>query len=134
MILCLRFLPRLSNVTVELSHCDSHVNSASTSLNSKVVSQCSSLLTPLPVDSVVYVVDLVKLNLVDLRDVKIMKKLGGTVDDTELVKALVFDKKVSHGAGGTTRLENAKIAVIQLQISPPKIEQSTVVSDYTQMD
>ncbi|KAF9590263.1 hypothetical protein IFM89_032041 [Coptis chinensis] len=33
------------------------------------------------------------VDLVDLRDVKIVKKLGGTVDDTELVKGLVFDKK-----------------------------------------
>ena len=55
---------------------------------------------------------------------------------TSLVKGLVFDKKVSHAAGGPTRMENAKIAVIQFQISPPKtdIEQSIVVSDYSQMD
>ncbi|KAF2302602.1 hypothetical protein GH714_039207 [Hevea brasiliensis] len=51
-------------------------------------------------------------------------------------KWVVFDKKASHAAGGPTRVENAKIAVIQFQISPPKtdIEQSIVVSDYTQMD
>ncbi|CAN0862936.1 T-complex protein 1 subunit delta [Linum grandiflorum] len=74
--------------------------------------------------------------MVDLKDIKIVKKLGGTVDDTEMVKGLVFDKKVSHASGGLTRVENAKIAVIQFQISPPKtdIEQSIVVSDYTQMD
>ncbi|CAL9093033.1 unnamed protein product [Musa acuminata var. zebrina] len=43
---------------------------------------------------------------------------------------------VSQSAGGPTRVENAKIVVIQFQISPPKadIEQSIVVSDYTQMD
>ncbi|KAG5229866.1 chaperonin family protein [Salix suchowensis] len=53
-----------------------------------------------------------------------------------MVRGLVFDKKVSHAAGGPTRVENAKIAVIQFQISPPKtdIEQSIVVSDYAQMD
>ncbi|XP_057487538.1 T-complex protein 1 subunit delta [Actinidia eriantha] len=123
-------------VPVELSDRDSLIKSASTSLNSKVVSQYSSLLAPIAVDSVLSVVDPEKPDLVDLRDVKIVKKLGGTVDDTELVKGLVFDKKVSHAAGGPTRVENAKIAVIQFQISPPKtdIEQSIVVSDYTQMD
>ncbi|MFS8001503.1 putative chaperonin ATPase [Helianthus anomalus] len=123
-------------VPVELSDRESLIKSASTSLNSKVVSQYSSLLAPLAVDSVLSVVDPEKPDLVDLRDVKIVKKLGGTVDDTELVKGLVFDKKVSHAAGGPTRVENAKIAVIQFQISPPKtdIEQSIVVSDYTQMD
>ncbi|MCH96873.1 T-complex protein 1 subunit delta-like, partial [Trifolium medium] len=123
-------------VPVELSDRDSLVKSASTSLNSKVVSQYSSLLAPIAVDSVLSVVDPEKPYMVDLRDVKIVKKLGGTVDDTELVKGLVFDKKVSHAAGGPTRMENAKIAVIQFQISPPKtdIEQSIVVSDYSQMD
>ncbi|CAL5371989.1 unnamed protein product [Camellia sinensis] len=123
-------------VPVELSDRESLVKSASTSLNSKVVSQYSTLLAPLAVDAVLSVVDPLKPDLVDLRDVKIVKKLGGTVDDTELIKGLVFDKKVSHSAGGPTRVENAKIAVIQFQISPPKtdIEQSIVVSDYTQMD
>jgi len=123
-------------VPVELSDRDSLVKSASTSLNSKVVSQYSTLLAPLAVDAVLSVVDPAKPDLVDLRDVKIVKKLGGTVDDTELVKGLVFDKKVSHASGGLTRMENAKIAVIQFQISPPKtdIEQSIVVSDYAQMD
>ncbi|KAL6136476.1 hypothetical protein ACLB2K_061771 [Fragaria x ananassa] len=55
-------------------------------------------------------------------DIKIVKKLGGTVDDTETVKGLVFDKKTSHAAGGPTRMEKAKIAVIQFQISPPKTD------------
>ncbi|OMP10776.1 Chaperonin Cpn60/TCP-1 [Corchorus olitorius] len=123
-------------VPLELSDRESLIKSASTSLNSKVVSQYSTLLAPLAVDSVLSVVDPEKPDLVDLRDIKIVKKLGGTVDDTELVKGLVFDKKASHAAGGPTRMENAKIAVIQFQISPPKtdIEQSIVVSDYTQMD
>lgn len=123
-------------VPLELSDRDSLVKSAATSLNSKVVSQYSSLLAPLAVDAVLSVVDPDKPDLVDLRDVKIVKKLGGTVDDTHLVRGLVFDKKVSRSGGGPTRVDNAKIAVIQFQISPPKtdIEQSIVVSDYSQMD
>ncbi|KAM1938284.1 hypothetical protein FF1_015903 [Malus domestica] len=123
-------------VPVELTDRDSLVKSASTSLNSKVVSQYSTLLAPMAVDAVLSVVDPAKPEIVDLRDIRIVKKLGGTVDDTEMVKGLVFDKKASHAAGGPTRMENAKIAVIQFQISPPKtdIEQSIVVSDYTQMD
>jgi T-complex protein 1 subunit delta len=52
-----------------------------------------------------------------------------------MVKGLVFDHKASHTAGGPTRIENAKIGLIQFQISPPKtdIEQSVIVSDYTQV-
>ncbi|BBN14746.1 T-complex protein 1 subunit delta [Marchantia polymorpha subsp. ruderalis] len=123
-------------VPVELSDRESLVKSASTSLNSKVVSQYSSLLAPLAVDAVLNVIDPARPNSVDLRDVKVLKKLGGTVDDTEMIKGLVFDHKASHTAGGPTRVENAKIGLIQFQVSPPKtdIEQNVIVSDYTQMD
>ncbi|KAH7291545.1 hypothetical protein KP509_29G021200 [Ceratopteris richardii] len=123
-------------IPLELSDRDALVKSASTSLNSKVVSQYSSLLAPLAVDAVLNVVDPTRPENIDLRDIKIIKKLGGTVDDTEMVKGLVFDKKASHAAGGPTRVEGAKIAVIQFQISPPKtdIEQNVIVSDYSQMD
>ena len=120
-------------IPIELSDRESLVKSASTALNSKVVSQYSTLLSPLAVDAALSVVDPAHPDLLDLR---IVKKLGGTVDDTELVRGLIFDKKASHAAGGPTRMENAKIAVIQFQISPPKtdIEQSVIVSDYSQMD
>ncbi|KAM0907210.1 hypothetical protein ACQ4PT_016289 [Festuca glaucescens] len=123
-------------IPVELSDRDSLVKSASTALNSKVVSQYSSLLAPLAVDAALSVVDPAHPELLDLRDIRIIKKLGGTVDDTELVRGLIFDKKASHAAGGPSRIENAKIAVIQFQVSPPKtdIEQSVIVSDYAQMD
>ncbi|KAG6548324.1 hypothetical protein Mapa_010190 [Marchantia paleacea] len=123
-------------VPVELTDRDALIKSASTSLNSKVVSQYSSLLAPLAVDAVLNVIDPARPNAVDLRDVKVLKKLGGTVDDTEMIKGLVFDHKASHTAGGPTRVENAKIGLIQFQVSPPKtdIEQNVIVSDYTQMD
>jgi len=123
-------------IPIELSDRESLVKSASTALNSKVVSQYSTLLSPLAVDAALSVVDPAHPDLLDLRDIRIVKKLGGTVDDTELVRGLIFDKKASHAAGGPTRMENAKIAVIQFQISPPKtdIEQSVIVSDYAQMD
>ncbi|KAK9996067.1 hypothetical protein SO802_020753 [Lithocarpus litseifolius] len=74
-------LPWLSPLS---SDRESLIKSASTSLKSKVVSQYSNLLTPLAVDSVLSVVDLAKPDIVDLQDIKIMKKLGGTVDDTSL--------------------------------------------------
>ena len=43
---------------------------------------------------------------------------------------------MSHAFGGLTRMENAKVTVIQFQVSPLKtdIEQSIVVLDYAQID
>ncbi|CAI9768084.1 unnamed protein product [Fraxinus pennsylvanica] len=69
-------------IPVELSDHDSLIKSTSTSLNSKVVSQYSSLLASLAVDAVLSVVDPAKPDLVDLKDIKIVKKLG--IENTDL--------------------------------------------------
>jgi T-complex protein 1 subunit delta len=100
------------------------------------VSQYSSQLAPIAVDAVMRVVDPAKDTNVNLKDIKIVKKLGGTVEDTELVEGLVLDQKASHLAGGITRVEKAKIGLIQFCISPPKtdMENQVIVSDYSQMD
>merc|ERR1712038_1235105 len=61
------------------------------------------------------------------------KKLGGTVEDTELVEGLLIDAKTQ---GSTSKVEKAKIGLIQFCVSPPKtdMENQVVVSDYSQMD
>ncbi len=72
----------------------------------------------------------------DLRDIRIVKKVGGTIDDTELVEGLVLAQNVVSGSGGPTRMEKAKIAVCQFQLSSPKpdMDNQIVVNDYRQMD
>jgi len=105
-------------------------------LNSKVVSQYSNLLAPLAVDAVLSVIDPPNATNVNLNDIRIVKRLGGTIDDTELVKGLVFTQHASHSAGGPTRIQGAKIGLIQFCLSPPKtyMENNIVISDYAQMD
>jgi T-complex protein 1 subunit delta len=123
-------------IPVELNDRESLLKSAVTSLNSKVVSQNANLLAPIAVDAVLKVIDPKTATNVDLTDVKIVKKLGGTIDDTELVEGIVFPKKAVHAAGGPTRVENAKIGLIQFQLSAPKtnMDNSVYVSDHTQID
>merc|ERR1712117_483570 len=117
---------------VDLSDRDKLLQSANTSLNSKVVSQHSSELSPIAVDAVLKVADTEKNN-VNLKDIKIIKKLGGTVDDTELIEGLVLSQRV---AGGVKKMEKAKVGLIQFQVSPPKtdMDNQVVVSDYAAMD
>ena len=121
---------------VDLDDRDSLIRSATTSLSSKVVSQYSSLLAPMAVDCVLKIMETTKSSTVDLRDIKIIKKFGGTIDDSEMIDGLVFDQKTSKVGNGPTRIENAKIGLIQFCVSPPKtdMENNVVVSDYTQMD
>merc|ERR1719359_2564035 len=74
---------------------------------------------------------------VDLNDIKIVKKLGGTIDELEVVEGLVFpDNRPSHSAGGPTKIVNPKIALLQFCLSSPKtdIENNIVVGDYSQID
>lgn len=47
--------------------------------------------------------------------------MGGTVDDTELVRGLVFDKGAKKTAGGPTRIADAKIGLVQFCLSAPKV-------------
>jgi T-complex protein 1 subunit delta len=121
---------------VELGDRNALLNSSTTSLSSKMVSQYSNILSPIAVDSVLRVIDPKVATNVDLRDIKIMTKLGGTVEETEMIDGLLFNQKISSSAGGPSRVQNAKIALIQFCISPPKpnIDNSIIVQDYQQMD
>ncbi|CDH58244.1 t-complex protein 1 [Lichtheimia corymbifera JMRC:FSU:9682] len=121
---------------IDLSDRESLLRAASTSLNSKIVSQYSSLLAPIAVDAVTRVIDPAIADNVNIKDIRVVKKVGGTIDDTELVDGLVLNQNVVKSAGGPTRVEKAKIGLIQFQLSPPKpdMDNQIVVNDYRQMD
>jgi T-complex protein 1 subunit delta len=123
------------SIPIDLTDRESLLKSASTSLNSKVVSQYSSVLSPIAVDAVMRIIDPASPNLANLDDIRIVKKLGGIVEETEMVEGLLLKQKV-EAACGVHRVEKAKIGLIQFCISPPKtdMESGIVLSDYTQMD
>lgn len=120
---------------VNLDDKDNLLRAASTSLNSKIVSQYSSVLAPIAVQAVSRLVNPESSN-VDLRDIRIVKKVGGTIDDTELIDGLALNQSVVSSAGGPNRIEKAKIGLIQFQLSSPKpdMDNQIVVNDYRQMD
>ena len=53
-----------------------------------------------------------------------------------MVQGLVFTQAASHAAGGPTRIKDAKVALIQFQLSSPKsnIENTIVVDNYAMLD
>lgn len=63
---------------LDLADRDSLLKSATTSLNSKVVSQYSSLLSPIAVDSVLKVIDPSSADNVDLKDIRLVCKVRAT--------------------------------------------------------
>lgn len=122
---------------VDLNNRTQLIQNAITSLSSKVVSHHSELLAPMAVDAILKVIDKDTATNVDLKDIFVAKKLGGTIDDSELIDGLVFvDKQACRFAGGTGKVSNAKIGLLQFPLSAPKsdMDSNIVVSDYTAMD
>lgn len=105
---------------INLSDRSTLLQAASTSLSSKIVSQHSGLLGPMAVDSVLKVCDPKTAENVDLRDIRIVKKVGGTIEDSEMVDGVVLNQPVIKSSGGPIRIEKARIGLIQFQLSPPK--------------
>ena len=124
---------------VELTDKDALVQNCITSLSSKVVSNYSEILAPLAVDAVLKLVKNGEIyhDDIDLKDIRVSKKLGGTIEDTKLVDGIVFtDNKISKAAGGPTKVENPKIGLIQFSISHPKTDMDSTldIQEYSQMD
>lgn len=95
------------------------LKAASTSLSSKIVAQ-EPKLAPMAVDSVLKIIDPKTADNVDLKNIRILKKPGGTVDESEMVDGLVLQQQVVKSGGGPVRMEKARIGLIQFQLSPPK--------------
>jgi T-complex protein 1 subunit delta len=119
---------------VDLRDRESVLNAVTTCLSSKVVHANSDVLAPISVDAVLGVIDCDTATNVDLNDVKIVKQVGGTMDDTELVRGLVLERAAK--GGGPVKVPEAKVALIQFCLSAPKtdMENNVVVSDYAAMD
>ena len=96
---------------------------AQTSMQTKLVAENSEDLGALVVDALLLVADKsgdAGSYKVDLDNVKVEKKPGGSTSDTKLIKGIVLDKEIVH-AGMPKRVENAKIALLN---SPLEIEKT----------
>jgi chaperonin GroEL (HSP60 family) len=94
---------------------------AEVALVTKLVGEQKKLLANLVVDAVLAVAELKSGKyVVDIEDVKIEKKAGGSVSDTQLIKGLVIDKEVVH-TRMPKHVDNARIALI---IKPLEIEKT----------
>jgi archaeal chaperonin len=110
---------------------------ANTSMYSKLVSEDSPVLSKIVVDATQMIADSnekTKTLKVDLDNVKVEKKAGGSMQDTSLIKGIVLDKEVVH-SGMPKRIEKAKIALINSPLEIEKTEMSAEIriSDPQQM-
>jgi chaperonin GroEL (HSP60 family) len=63
---------------------------------------------------------------VDLDNIKVEKKAGGSIHDTKLIKGIVLDKEVVH-AGMPKRIEGARIALLNSALEIEKTEMSAEI-------
>ena len=95
---------------------------AKTSMQTKLVRKDSDSLSDLVVNSIVSVSikDGEKFN-VDIDDVKVEKKTGGSIKDSILIRGIVLDKEVVH-SGMPKKVTEAKIALINAALEISKTE------------
>ena len=108
---------------------------ASTSMQSKLISEDSSSLSKIVVDAVLNIATKKgDQYFVDLENIKVEKKPGGSIEDTQIVKGIVLDKEIVH-SGMPTRIEKANIALINSALEIEKTEMSAEIriTDPTQM-
>lgn len=110
-------------------------NISTTSMQSKLVSEDSDILTPLVVDAILSIATKKGDEYsVDLDNLKVEKKAGASIQDTQLIQGIVLDKEIVN-SGMPTKIDNAHIALLNTALEIEKTETSAEIriTDPTQM-
>jgi len=114
---------------------ESLIKIATTSMQSKLISEDSGVLSKIVVDSILSIATKKDDEYtVDLENIKVEKKTGGSITDTQIIKGIVLDKEIVH-SGMPTKIEKAKIALVNSALEIEKTEMSSEIriTDPTQM-
>ena len=94
------------------------IETAETTLGSKIVNRCLRKFAEIAVDAVMAVTDFERKD-VNFELIKIEGKQGGRLEDTILVKGVVVDKDFSHPQM-PKHLKDVKMAILTCPFEPPK--------------
>jgi len=111
-----------ASIDVDIEDRETLMKLANTSMRSKAVSNSRDHLSGVVIDAIMQIIE--KRNgdiLADVDNVQILKKEGGSLRDTELVKGIIVDKEVVH-AGMPKKIKGAKIALIDTPLEVKKTE------------
>ena len=114
---------------------ESLIKIATTSMQSKLISEDSDILSKIVVNAILSIATKKDdVYSVDLENIKIEKKSGGSIQDTQIIQGIVLDKEIVH-SGMPTKIENARIALINSALEIEKTEMSSEIriTDPTQM-
>ena len=114
---------------------ESLIKIAKTSMESKLISEDSEPMSKLVVGAILKIAEKNgDAYSVDLDNLKVEKKSGASIQDTALIKGIVLDKEIVH-SGMPTKIQNAKIALVNAALEVEKTEMSAEIriSDPSQM-
>jgi T-complex protein 1 subunit epsilon len=94
------------------------IRTAMTSLGSKIVSKCHRQFAEIAVNAVLSVADLERRD-VDFELIKVEGKVGGSLEDTQLIRGVLIDKEMSHPQM-PKEIRNAKLCILTCPFEPPK--------------
>jgi archaeal chaperonin len=124
----LKMLQKIA-VKVDTSDKELLIKIARTSMDSKLVSEDSPTLSEIVVNATRQIAEKIEGKdglRVDLDNIKVEKKAGGAIRDTQLIKGIVLDKEVVH-SGMPRKIEQAKIALINSALEIEKTEMSAEI-------
>jgi archaeal chaperonin len=123
----LKLLQKIS-IKVDVEDKELLMKIARTSMYSKLVSEDSPILSRIAVDATRQVAEKIDGGSlsVDLDNIKVEKKAGGSIHDTKLIKGMILDKEVVH-TGMPKKIEKAKIALINSALEIEKTEMSAEI-------
>jgi len=112
------------------------IETAMTTLGSKIASRCHRQLAEIAVDAILSVADFERRD-VDFELIKMQTKEGGELDDTVLVKGVIVDKDMSHPQM-PKQIIDCKLAILTCPFEPPKPKTKhkldvTSVEDYQKL-
>ncbi|KUL90960.1 hypothetical protein ZTR_00805 [Talaromyces verruculosus] len=105
-------------ITFSKDNIDNLMKVAKTSLGSKIVSKSHEQFAKIAVDAVLSVADLERKD-VDFELIKVDGKVGGSLEDSLLVKGVIVDKDFSHPQM-PDEVRDAKLAILTCPFEPPK--------------
>jgi archaeal chaperonin len=108
---------------------------AKTSMQTKLVRKDSTHLAELVVKAVSAVAEKDEENFtIDIDDIKVEKKAGGSINDCSIIQGIVLDKEIVHG-GMPKKIDDAKIALINsaLEINKTETDAKINISNPQQM-
>eukprot|EP00047_Mylnosiga_fluctuans_P000226 m.188743 g.188743 ORF g.188743 m.188743 type:complete len:542 (+) comp10032_c0_seq1:108-1733(+) len=91
---------------------------AMTSLGSKIVNRCHRQFAKIAVEAILAVADFEKRD-VNFELIKVEGKVGGKLEDTQLIRGIIIDKDMSHPQMAKN-IDNAKVAILTCPFEPPK--------------